>query len=201
VTHVGTGHRLASGIIEQRRDSPADYVLIDAPDDQGAWGDWLAAGARRLNAAVGDLGFGATVWTWQPKHQTAGFWQRRMLHDLIIHRFDGEDGNGKPDLASDLAADGVADILLALEVFPRLAGEDETLQFTATDTGEGWHVTLTPSGLRWRPGEGAAGEGAAGATVAAPVAELLLILNRRREAARVDGDTTLYQRFRDGSRF
>src|SRR5688572_10249225 len=56
VTHVGTGHRLAAGIIEERRDTPARYELVDAPDDPGEWAGWLASGARRLNDAVRDLG-------------------------------------------------------------------------------------------------------------------------------------------------
>jgi hypothetical protein len=57
VTHVGTGHRLAAGIIEERRDRPAGYRLVDAPEEPGEWPPWLAEGARRLNAAVDDLGF------------------------------------------------------------------------------------------------------------------------------------------------
>src|SRR4051794_24682077 len=37
VTHVGTGHRLGARIIEEKRDSPAPYVLVDAPTDQAEW--------------------------------------------------------------------------------------------------------------------------------------------------------------------
>jgi uncharacterized protein (TIGR03083 family) len=196
VTHVGTGHRFAAGVIEERCDHQPAYVRAEPPADPAEWAGWLAAGARRLNAAVAGLGFDGPVWTWNPKHQTAGFWQRRMLHDLIIHRVDGEGGEGPADLAPDVAVDGVADILLAFEVFPQLAGAGETLRFTATDTADTWHVTLTPDGLRRSPSAGAAD-----VTVTAPVAELLLILNRRRQPARVDGDTALFERFREGARF
>jgi uncharacterized protein (TIGR03083 family) len=129
VTHVGTGHRIAAGIIEERRDRAVEYRLIPAPDERDEWPAWLAAGARRLNAAVDDLGFDGTVWTWQPKSQTAGFWQRRMLHDLIVHRFDA-DPTG--ELAADLAADGVSDLLLAFSRFPRFAGDGESLLFTCS---------------------------------------------------------------------
>ncbi|MEU4236629.1 maleylpyruvate isomerase family mycothiol-dependent enzyme [Actinoplanes sp. NPDC026619] len=199
VTHVGTGHRFAAGAIEQRCDRRPDYVRIEAPGDQGEWAGWLAAGARRLNAAVDDFGFGAELWTWRPQHQTAGFWQRRMLHDLIIHRLDGEGGEAgaaSADLAPEVAADGIADLLLTFEMFPQLTGAGETLRLSATDTGDSWQVTLTPDGLRWQPG----GE-KADVTVAAPVAELLLILNRRRAATDVEGDTALFERFREGARF
>ncbi|GIM94530.1 maleylpyruvate isomerase family mycothiol-dependent enzyme [Paractinoplanes toevensis] len=193
ITHVGTGHRLAAGIIEDRRTSMAEYRLVDAPADPHDWADWLAAGVRRLNAAVDDLGFGNRVWTWQPKYQTAGFWQRRMLHDLIVHRFDAEpDG----DLAPDLAADGVADFLDTMSYLAKVRGNDETLLFTATDTHDSWLVTLSPGSITWRDGGKAAK-----AIVVAPVTELLLILNRRREPRAVHGDIALYQHWQNGTRF
>jgi len=193
VTHVGTGHRLAAGIIEERRDRPAEYRLVHAPEQRDDWPVWLITGARRLNAAVVDLGFDGTVWTWQPKFQTAGFWQRRMLHDLIVHRFDADPAG---ELAADLAADGIADLLLAFEHFPRFAGKGETLLFTATDTGQSWHVTLTPDGLDW-----ATKAETADTTCAAPVTELLLMLNRRRPAENVEGDLALFQRWHNDAQF
>ncbi|MCU7731107.1 maleylpyruvate isomerase family mycothiol-dependent enzyme, partial [Actinoplanes sp. KI2] len=189
VTHVGTGHRLAAGIIKERRDQPAEYRLIHAPDERHEWPAWLAEGARRLNAAVDDIGFDATVWTWHPKFQTAGFWQRRMLHDLIVHRFDA-DPTG--DLAPDLAADGVADLLLTLGYLPRFQGDGESLLFAATDLGQCWHVTLTPDGLEWEPGERDSD-----VIVKAPARDLLLILNRRREPGHIEGDRALWQRWRE----
>jgi uncharacterized protein (TIGR03083 family) len=193
VTHVGTGHRLAAGIIEERRDRPAEYRLVHAPDEPDEWPTWLADGARRLNAAVDDLGFDATVWTWQPKAQTAGFWQRRMLHDLIVHRFDADPAG---DLAPDLAADGIADLLLALGYFPRFKGDGESLRFTATDLGRSWHVRLTNGGLDWE-----LAENRADAIIKAPAKELLLIMNRRLEPTDVEGDRALWQRWRAEAKF
>ncbi|WP_433377387.1 maleylpyruvate isomerase family mycothiol-dependent enzyme [Actinoplanes sp. CA-142083] len=193
VTHVGTGHRLAAGIIEERRDSPAEYKLVDAPDDQDDWAAWLTAGAQRLNAAVAGHGFDGEVWTWQPKFQTAGFWQRRMLHDLIVHRFDADPAG---ELAPDLAADGIADLMLAFEYFGKLTGNGETLLFTAADTGQSWHVTLTATGPEW-----ITEDRAADVTCEAPVKDLLLILNRRRDPVAVAGDTTIYDRWRANSEF
>jgi uncharacterized protein (TIGR03083 family) len=193
VTHVGTGHRLGARIIEEKRDSPAPYVLVDAPTDQAEWTGWLTAGARRLNDAVRRHGFDGTVWTWQPRHRTAGFWQRRMLHDLIVHRFDAEpDG----DLAPDLAADGVSDILLVFTVIDRLPHDGRTLRFAADDTADRWHVTLAPDRVDWREGDGPAD-----VTVTAPVRDLLLALNRRREPATVTGDRALYETWREATKF
>jgi predicted lipid carrier protein YhbT len=108
-----------------------------------------------------------------------------MLHDLIVHRFDAEpDG----DLAADVATDGVSDFLLALTVIGRrLPRDGRRLLFAADDTGGRWHVTLAPDGLDWREGDGPAD-----VTVSAPVRDLLLSLNRRRDPAVVTGDRELY---------
>ncbi|GAA0478539.1 hypothetical protein Ade02nite_67180 [Paractinoplanes deccanensis] len=76
VTHVGTGHRYATLIVETDQAQP--YALIDAPDDQAAWRAWLSDGARQLNEAVRERGFHQRVWTWQPRHLVAGFWLRPM---------------------------------------------------------------------------------------------------------------------------
>ncbi|WP_433302601.1 maleylpyruvate isomerase family mycothiol-dependent enzyme [Actinoplanes sp. CA-030573] len=195
-THVGTGHRLAAGIIEERRDSMAEYVLVDAPPEQPDWPEWLDEGVTRLNAAVDDLGFHGRVWTWMPQHQIAGFWQRRMLHDLIVHRFDADPDGRIADLDIDLAADGVADMLLTLEYFKRPTGTGETVQFQATDTGQGWHVTLHPGGISWRPETAPAD-----VTIEAPVKDLLLIINRRRVPEMIEGNAALYDHWRTNTQF
>jgi uncharacterized protein (TIGR03083 family) len=205
VTHVGSGHRYATGVVAQGRTEPVPWTRSEAPAEQAEWAGWLAAGARGLTEAVRERGFDGKVWTWQPAHQTAGFWLRRMLHDEIVHRFDAEpDG----DLAPDLAVDGVTDILLVLATIagpasprPRLrplAGTGETLQFTATDTPDRWQVTLVPTGVAWQ-----ATESAADVTLTAPVTDLLLALNRRRPPTpgQVTGDRAVFDRFWDLIRF
>ncbi|MEV4275017.1 maleylpyruvate isomerase family mycothiol-dependent enzyme [Actinoplanes xinjiangensis] len=205
VTHVGTGHRYAAGVIGQAATGPVPYRLHEAPADQAAWAGWLADGARLLIGAVEDRGFDGRAWTFQPAHQSAGFWLRRMVHDEIIHRFDLEpDG----DLAADLAADGIADLLLVFTavagpgspnpLLRQLTGTGETLLFRATDTTGHWHVTLGPDGPAWQ-----AAEAPADVVCAAPVLELLLILNRRRApgADAVHGDRALLDRWLDLTRF
>jgi uncharacterized protein (TIGR03083 family) len=193
VTHVGTGHRLATGIIERRRTTRGRYELIPAPDDQGEWTAWLTDGARRLNAAVEARGFAGEAWTWQPKHQTAGFWLRRMVHDLIVHRFDADPSG---DLAPDLAADGVDDLLLVFATVMKLPGDGGSLRFAATDTADRWHVALSADGMRWERGDSAAD-----VTCEGPVRDVLLALNRRRGFPAVAGDRALYERFREATRF
>ncbi|MGK5684620.1 SCP2 sterol-binding domain-containing protein [Actinoplanes sp. URMC 104] len=83
------------------------------------------------------------------------------------------------------------------ELFESLAGAGETLQFHATDIPRSWHVTRTTSGIAWDDGDRDAD-----VTVAAPVRDLLLILNRRLPSpAEVDGDRDVWERWRADSRF
>ncbi|MCO8276110.1 maleylpyruvate isomerase family mycothiol-dependent enzyme [Actinoplanes sp. TRM 88003] len=191
VTHVGSGHRYAADVLEAG--GPVEYERVGAPSDPDVWTPWLLDGAQRLNAAVVAVGFSNEAWTWHPRHQTAGFWQRRMVHDEVVHRFDADpDG----ELAPDLAADGVSDLLLSFKTFETMRGDGETLQFSATDVPRSWHVTLTSSGITWDDGDRGAD-----VTVTAPVLELLLTLNRRRATSQPAGDAALWERWLAASRF
>ncbi|MFF5082716.1 maleylpyruvate isomerase family mycothiol-dependent enzyme [Actinoplanes sp. NPDC000266] len=191
VTHVGTGHRYASLIIKTDQAQP--YELIAAPENQKSWPSWLSAGAEELLATVEERGFHQQVWTWQPKHLIAGFWLRRMVHDLVVHRIDA---SAPDDLATDLAADGVADLLGSFEIFDRLAGRGETLQFVASDIERAWHVTRAEEGIEWSEAVAPAD-----VRVVAPARDLVLILNRRSPAPEVEGDQAVWESWREASRF
>jgi uncharacterized protein (TIGR03083 family) len=213
ITHVGTGHRWAAEIVEGRLQDPAPYVIVNAPHDPQAWADWLTAGARRLAEAVGAAGPDRMVWTWQAE-MTAGFWLRKLLHDELVHRFDVELAAGRlGDVAPDLAADGVSDLLASIATLSRpdsgdpmfsgLVGAGETLQLQATDVslaaGE-WFVERTPAGVSWRHGHAPAD-----AAVRAPARELLLVLNRRitpsGKGVEITGDHALFTHWQEQSKF
>jgi len=204
LTHVGTGHRWVADIIERRVQDPVRQIPAPAPEQPEQWPDYLLDGARRLRAAVRDAGPDQPVWTWQADN-TAGFWLRRMLHDELVHRFDVELAAGRiGDVAPDLAADGVTDLLECIATlsqpmfrnqggFGALAGDGQALRFEATDPGldrSGWFVERTAAGVQWRHGDDPAG-----VTVRAPARELLLVLNRRldpeKAGVEVSGDGTL----------
>lgn len=93
------------------------------------------------------------------------------------------------DLAADLAADGVSDVLNTAATLSRpdlgvttpfagMVGAGESLQFIATDAPLGsngeWSVTRGPAGVTWQPGSNQAQ-----VTVRGPALHLLLLLNRR----------------------
>jgi uncharacterized protein (TIGR03083 family) len=214
VEHVGRGHRWAADIVRRRMLEPIPMPEVVVPADADERSAWLVAGARMLADAVRAAGPQQPVWTWQAD-RSAGFWLRRMLHDEVVHRFDAELALGmEGDLAADLAADGVSDLLdtaatlsqphLGYPTFANLVGTGERLQFSATDPylGEGgeWSVTRTPAGVTWRHGHDRVD-----VTVRAPARHLLLLLNRRlsAEAAAVQivGDKELFAHWLSNSRF
>lgn len=189
VGHVGRGHRWAAEIIRRRLQEPIPIAELMPPAHPAERREWLTAGARMLADAVRAAGPGQPVWTWQPD-RSAGFWLRRMLHDEVVHRFDAQLAVGiEGELAADLAADGVSDLLDTAATLSRpdlgiatpfagLAGAGESLLFVATDAGlrpsGEWSVTRGPAGVTWRQGTGRAQ-----VTVRGPALRLLLLLNRR----------------------
>jgi uncharacterized protein (TIGR03083 family) len=201
VTHVGRGHRWAATLVAERRTAPGEFGTAGAPTDPADWAGWLTGGADGLVEAIRETGADHPVWTWQ-RDPTAGFWLRRMLHDLIVHRFDAELTAGGPGpIGADLAADGVDDMLGCLAVIGRatLAGAGETLRFEAVDHPAGWLAERTPAGVTWNDHDDAAAD----VTVRAPVRELLLLLNRRigPGAVQVTGDGALLAHWWENSKF
>src|SRR5690348_18262359 len=71
VTHVGRGHRWATGIVAERLTSPPRFSTADAPEDPAAWTHWLCSGAEALASAVRSGGPNQPVWSWQAD-RTAG---------------------------------------------------------------------------------------------------------------------------------
>ncbi|MEU4222369.1 maleylpyruvate isomerase family mycothiol-dependent enzyme [Actinoplanes sp. NPDC026623] len=215
VGHVGRGHRWAAEIVRRRLLEPIPMQEVVVPADPDGRGEWLTAGARMLAGAVRDAGPEQRVWTWQ-RDRSAGFWLRRMLHDEVVHRFDAEFALGiKGDLAADLAADGVSDLLDIAATLSRpdigvpsaflgLAGDGESLLFVATDSGLGsggeWSVTRGPAGVTWRHGHDRAD-----VTVRGPALQLLLLLNRRLSVQTADveivGDRELFAHWWSNSSF
>jgi uncharacterized protein (TIGR03083 family) len=201
VTHVGTGHRWATDIVVGGMPDPPPYVVVNAPDERAMWPGWLTAGARGLTDAVRDSGPDRPVWTWRDE-VAAEFWLRKMLHDEVVHRFDAELTAGRlGDVAPDLAADGVSDLLASIATlsppdsydsgFKGLVGTGQTVQLRAADASAEWFVERTPAGVTWRHGHAPADT-----EVRAPARELLLVLNRRLDpiqaGVEITGDRELF---------
>ena len=212
-THVGRGQRWVTGIIERLVDHPIPMPEdLSPPDDSAARTAWIKDGAHEMAAAAGRAGATTPVWTWTAD-RTVGFWVRRFTHDVVVHRFDAESAAvgavpDRFDVATDLAADGVSDVLSTVETlshidgyetaFVGLRGNGQTLSFHATDDGSEWLATRTAGGVEWEHAHGQSD-----VAVRGPAADLLLVLNRRWSPIRLQvlGDAALFDQWLENSKF
>lgn len=172
---------------------------------------WVAEGAARLADALRDAGPTVPVWTPGPGG-TPAFWARRMLFETVVHRADASWAVGTEfAVADEVALDGVAEwmgfgtvpeVIEPQPGLPPLLGPGRTLRFRGIGTAPGaaaeWLVDLTGDAVVVRRVDGTADEGSdegsdegpdgsppssATVSVRAPLADLLLLLYRRRSAA------------------
>ncbi|MEW2527202.1 maleylpyruvate isomerase family mycothiol-dependent enzyme [Streptomyces sp. NPDC047071] len=166
---------------------------------------WLAETAQMFDATLRGAEADTPVWSWAGE-ATAGFWARRMTHEVAIHRADAAIAVGAPyELAPDVAADAVdewLDIVRFVQLAkadPRaaeLVGEGRTLGLRAVDAGPElgaeWTVTLGPDGVAW-----VRGCAEADVVLRGPLTEVLLAFYRRRglDSGRVEvrGDRGLLE--------
>ncbi|TDT30192.1 uncharacterized protein (TIGR03083 family) [Streptomyces sp. BK208] len=206
VRHTGGALRWAALLVRTRarEDVPDERVPgaagPDARNDAGALGAWLAESGDTVVGALREAGPDAKVWSWGPRHD-AGFWARRMTHEVTVHRADAVLTAGRPyRVAPDVAADAI-DEWLELVRFAQRTGTDPeagelrgpglSIHLHATDAApgpnaersevgvppaEGWGRTIEfgEDGFTWRRGHEKA-------TVAlrGPLTDVLLAFYRR----------------------
>ncbi|MET9369222.1 maleylpyruvate isomerase family mycothiol-dependent enzyme [Streptomyces griseoflavus] len=206
VRHVGGALRWAALMVRTGAEDEVPEERVPGFDGPGARGDrgaldaWLAESGELIVGALRDAGPDARVWSWAGIPD-AGFWARRMTHELIVHRADAALAAGLPfEVAPDAAADAVDEWLEIVEWAQRTQPEDEvhelrgprrTLHLHATDTGpveiagrdetgvapaEGWGrlIELTEDGVSWRRGHDEAT-----VTLRGPLTAVLLAFYRR----------------------
>ena len=143
--------------------APADFA--EPAQDGGA--DVLAArygeAGQALLQRLRELPPDAPSWTFDQHDRTAGFWRRRQLHEVSVHRWDVEPYAMDDDVASD--------------------GVDEVIGFLLPRQIAQGRVTLPPGTLRlvspdrtWT-----VGDGEPAAEVQASAQDLLLALWGRRD--------------------
>ncbi len=140
VGHLGWVYNWVSEHIEQRSARMLNRDDVPRPPEDEAVISWYAAAHGRVLEALRDIEPDEEVWSWAGIN-TGAFWQRRMAQESLIHRWDAENAVGEPgNLDSDLAADGVAELLEV--IFPFQAGiakdhlPEGTIHLHRTD-GEG----------------------------------------------------------------
>jgi uncharacterized protein (TIGR03083 family) len=208
--HVGRGNRWAAQIIAERRNQPLDPRDVRdgrPPDDADAAIDWLNGGARAIIEAVDRVGSDARVWTFMGP-RPAGFWIRRRLHEVTVHRADaalalGVEYELDPELASDAISEWIE--LMVNQKLPQPpVDRGQQLHLHASEeklgpTGE-WTIVNDDDGMWWSHNH-EKGDVA----VRGPVTDLLLAMTRRRTAAdrgvEVLGDAGVWDRWLERTAF
>lgn len=199
--HVGRGNRWAAQIIAERRAHALDMHDVHdgkPPDDPDAAIDWLNDGAELIIKAVDHVGSDARVWTFLGS-RPAGWWIRRRLNEVIVHRADAAIALGADfDVPPELAGDAISEWLERVCVDKRHGApldRGQSVHLHSTDaalgpTGE-WTVVNDEDGLGWSHNHDKGSVALRG-----PTTGLLLALLRRRSAAEagleVFGDTAVW---------
>lgn len=206
VRHMGQALRWVELLVRTRSE-------VEIPEDQvpggagpAAFGDaaaldaWLAESGEMVVDTLREAGPDAEVWGWAGVPD-AGFWARRVTHEITVHRADAALAAGLPyEVAPEVAADAIDEWLEIVEFAQRtmphdsaqeLRGPGRSIHLHATDAGPGlragrsepavpptegwgWLVELTEEGVVWRRGHEQA-------TVAlrGPLTSVLLAFYRR----------------------
>ncbi|MGX1314772.1 uncharacterized protein (TIGR03083 family) [Streptomyces calvus] len=194
VRHVGEALRWVELLVRTRAGEDVPVAQVpgasgpEARADAAALQAWLAQSGAAVVAALREAGPAAPVWSWSGDF-TAGFWARRMTHELVVHHADAALAAGHPlgTVAADVAADAVDEWLQIVQFVQRTLPDRPTgelrlpgrsLHLHATDADPGleaeWLIQLTEDGISWRRGHDRA-------TVAlrGPLTSVLLAFYRR----------------------
>ncbi|MGE2729203.1 maleylpyruvate isomerase family mycothiol-dependent enzyme [Mycolicibacterium vaccae] len=199
--HVGRGNRWAAQIVTQKRNEPLDpREVLDGrpPDDPDGAAEWLQAGVELLIDAVDRARSDTRVWTFVGP-RPPGWWLRRRLHEIVVHRADAALATGAEfDLPPDLAADCLSEWIELACVDRRHAlplNHGESIHLHATDeelgpTGE-WTIVHDDDGVWWSHNHGKGSVALRG-----PARDLLLTAARRTSVAdsglEMFGDETVW---------
>lgn len=124
-----------------------DDVPLDRPGDDGL-GPWLADTFDRLLPALAAVDPASPIGWSFTDDASAGFAQRRIVHELTVHGWDAANAAGIEDVIDpDVVLDGIDEYLEVwmASVFGDRTGAIQTVHLHATDTqgsaGE-WHVSV-----------------------------------------------------------
>lgn len=199
VVHLGNVHGWAATVVEtgRRADEQDDEPSSPRPREVGTW---YAGKAEDLYQVLRATPPDRPCWNFVDGPGVAGFWPRRQLHETTMHRVDLDLACGRtPLLASDVAADGVEEVLEVLVHRMHARGHtarlEEPLALRATDTGDTWVMVPQPGPPLL---ERAAGADDVRDLVEAPAEVLYRLLWRRpvdARSVRVTGDQAHVQAF------
>ncbi|MDG9724069.1 maleylpyruvate isomerase family mycothiol-dependent enzyme [Streptomyces sp. DH41] len=195
VRHVGRALRWTELIVRTRAEEEVPLDRAPGSEGPGTPGDaaaleaWLGESGEAVVRALRQAGPDGRAWSWSGNH-TAGFWARRMTHELVVHGADAALTADRPFEAveADVAADAIDEWLEIVRFVQRVVPDGPTkelrapgrsIHLHATDTAAGlnaeWLIELPEEGVTWRRGHEKA-------TVAlrGPLTDVLLAFYRRR---------------------
>ncbi|GGK82758.1 maleylpyruvate isomerase family mycothiol-dependent enzyme [Mangrovihabitans endophyticus] len=129
---------------------PEDRVTPPRPP----WSEALESLHREMTGTIETLDAldpDFPAWTWPAQPKRAGFWHRRVAHEVAVHRWDAEAAAGRPrPIETKLAADGVNEILDTWLPAGRRQGATDmhgVAHLVATDAAYEWFVRLRGAGI------------------------------------------------------
>lgn len=117
------------------RDLPTERISAPRLPEGKDVLDWYEETLDDMLDALRDIDPTSPCWAFGPE-PNAGFWERRMVIETGVHRWDAYQAFAEEDRLTDLVARTGLDELPHMWL-PQL-GDVQTLQVTATDFGETW---------------------------------------------------------------
>jgi uncharacterized protein (TIGR03083 family) len=185
----GIHHMIAFWVVN--RVSQMEPWPNKAPSDPVDPFAWCREGLDALLVSLKAADPHDAVWSWTDR-RNAGFYQRRMMHENAIHRWDAESAIGTPGpINADVATDGIDEVLA---VGMRFRGNGSPIEYpegsillARTDGTDRWLIRSLDGTLQ--VARNADAGDSADATVTGHAEDLLLHLWGRPTAAVVGGDT------------
>lgn len=133
VVHTGSMHGRSTKVVEGLL---TDKVGPVSPPEGAEVFKWYQEGLDTMLAALTAADPGSPCWGFVPE-ATVGFWERRMVIETGLHRWDSYSAVGEEDRLTDRVATS------GLDEFPDLwmlrLGEVDSLVLDAVDMDRQWH--------------------------------------------------------------
>ncbi|HEY0700796.1 MAG TPA: maleylpyruvate isomerase N-terminal domain-containing protein [Micromonospora sp.] len=113
--------------------------------------DWWREEHDKLVALLDGVDPEAPAWNWAPQPKRAGFWPRRIAHEVSVHRWDAQMAAAVAEpIETKLAADGVSEVLDTFLPAGRRADVRDwrgVVQLAAVDAAQEWYLRLRGQGM------------------------------------------------------
>lgn len=164
--HLGRTHLWTTQILggADPRERPQDEPAKDE-----SLAGWYADRAEQMLTALTEAGPEAECWTLVKDQRIALFWQRRQVHETVVHLWDAQHALGRSShIDPALAWDGVAEIRDVM--YPRMLRAERVQPLPKS-------LVFTPADLDAEPVT--IGEAQESLKIQAPAVELLLLIWHR----------------------